>query len=219
MNNIKSKSFYICKITVIIKIMRKLLLIILLIVCTAGVGNNSVLADDLDNVQIEMRNYDGIEVPAGTFIPVISTQEVSTQYCPEGYKVKFRSSNDLFMYDTKIIPQDTEFYGYIEKLNEPIVGTHASMKIKMTKMVYADGYEVPIRGYIYTTNGNLIGGGISEPAEWIKMPHYNTRYKKATLQVMPGAERKMGNHISISAGEDRLIILTDSAYITHTLTN
>lgn len=196
------------------KIMRKLLLYILLIVCWVGI--NFASAYSLDNVQIEMRDYDGIEVPAGTFIPVISTQEISTQYCPEGYKVKFHSTNDLFMYDTKIIPKDTEFYGYIEKLNEPIVGTHASMKIKMTKMVYSDGYEVPIKGYIYTTADNLIGGGISDPAEWVKMPHYNTRFKKATLQIVPGAERKMGNHVSVGAGEDKLIILTGPAQITHT---
>lgn len=199
--------------------MRKLLLTLFLIVCAVGVGTKLTLANDLANVEIEMRDYDGIEVPAGTFIPVVSLQEVSTQYCPEGYKVKFRATNDLFMYESNVIPKDTEFFGYIEKLNEPIIGTHASMKIKMTKMVYVDGYEVPIRGYIYTSNGNLIGGGISEPVEWRKMPFYNTRVQKAALRVMPGNERKMGNHVSIGAGEERLIILTDTAFITHTLTN
>ena len=38
------------------------------------------------------------------------------------------------MYETNIIPRESEFYGYIEKINEPVVGTNGAMKIKITKM-------------------------------------------------------------------------------------
>ena len=51
--------------------------------------------DQIDNIQLPMRDYDGIELPSGTFIQVISVQDISTQYCPENYKVKFISTNDL----------------------------------------------------------------------------------------------------------------------------
>lgn len=198
--------------------MRKLITTILLtsFLCIFGYSH----AAEIQNVEIPMRDYDAIEVPAGSFIPVMSAQEISTQYCSEGYKVKFISTNDLFLFDTKIIPQDTEFYGYIEKMNEPVIGTNASLKIKISKMVLADGYEVPIRGYIYNSNNNIIGGGISEPAKYIKMPHYITSAKgRAALSVRPGQERKMGIHTTITSGANLIIILTDPAYITHTLTN
>ena len=74
------------------------------------------MAEDLPNVQLPLRDYHGIIIPAGTFIPVMNAQEISTQNCSEGYKVRFVSTNDLFLHDTNIIPKDTTFYGYIEKL-------------------------------------------------------------------------------------------------------
>ena len=78
---------------------------------------------ELPNVQINLRDYHGIIIPEGTFVPVMNTQEISTQSCDEGYKVKFICTNDLFLHDTNIIPKDTEFYGYIEKINSPIIRT------------------------------------------------------------------------------------------------
>lgn len=186
----------------------------------------SCYATELDNVQLPMRHYDGIELVAGTFIPVMNAQDISTQYCPEGYKVKFISSNDMFLHETNVIPKGSVFYGYIEQIHEPVIGTHASMKIKITKMVLADTFEVPIKGYIYTSNGNLIGGDITPPAEYVAMPHVQQKYqgnfwtrRGATLQLRPGARRMMGEHTRINAGEERLIILTAPAWITHTLTN
>lgn len=171
-------------------------------------------------VQIDVRSYDGVEVPAGTFIPVASAQEISTQYCQDGYKVRFTSTNDLYMHETNIIPVNTVFLGYVEGVHDPVVGTNASMKIKIIKMILPDGFEMPVQGYIYTSNNNLIGGEMSAPAEWVKMPHYQGNIGiNTTLQVRPGRTRKMGSHTVITSGEDRLIILTDAVKVTHTLTN
>lgn len=189
-------------------------------------NNQFVQADILPGVQLEMRDYDEIVLPQGTFIPVMNTQEISTETCPEGYKVKFIATNDLFMYETNIIPRDTEFYGYIEKIHEPVVGTNASMKIKITKLVMPDGFEIPIRAYLYSSNNNLIGGELTEPAEYIKMPHYQLKYqgiawirRGATLQMRPGGTRSMGVHKKIPTGEQQIIILVAPTSITHTLTN
>ena len=183
-------------------------------------------AELLDNVQLPMRDYDGIELPVGTFIPVINAQDISTQYCPEGYKVKFISTNDLFLYETNIIPKGTEFYGYVEDIHEPVIGTHASMKIKITKLVFADNFEVPIKGYIHTSNNNTIGGGLTAPATLVKMPHYQQAFqgrfwinRGPTLQIRPGGKRRMGEHTRLNAGEDAIIVIIAPAYITHTLTN
>lgn len=200
--------------------MKKRLVILIILLMTTGLAVRSADTPVMEDVQIETRGYDVVEVPAGTFIPVLSNQEISTEYCPEGYKVRFTSTNDLFMHETNIIPENTAFYGFIEKLNEPVIGTNGAMTIKITKMIFPDGFEVPIRGYIYTSNNNLIGGELSQPAEWRKMPHYQRDIgNNMTLQIRPGRTRKMGVHTKIQAGEDRLIILTDSAWITHTVTN
>lgn len=202
--------------------MKKLLISLLIIL---GITSYTQ-AEEFDNIQLPMRDYDGIELITGTFIPVLNAQDISSEYCPEGYKVKFIATDDLFLHETNIIPRGTEFYGYIEKINEPVVGTHASMKIKITKLVLADTFEIPIKGYIYSSNGNLIGGGLTDPAEYVKVPHFQQRFqgrfwthRAPTLQIRPGARRLMGQHIRINAGEEELIILTAPAWITHTLTN
>ncbi len=176
-------------------------------------------AENLPNVQLEIRDYDAIEIPTGTFIPVINTQEISTQYCSEGYKVKFIATNDLYLHDTNIVPRGTEFYGYIEKIHAPVIGTNASMKIRISKMVYKDGFEIPVKGYLYNSNNNLFGGGISEPAKYIKMAQRQSRVKRTTLQLLPVGERKMGVHTAIQTGSNEIIVLTAPAVITHTLTN
>jgi hypothetical protein len=200
--------------------------LLLLGILSIGLTGTAVYADDvLPSLELEMRTYDEITLPAGSFIPVITTQEISTETCPEGYKLKFIATSDLFMYETNIIPRNTEFFGYIEKINEPVVGTNASMKIKITKLLMPDGFEIPIKGYIYTSNDNLIGGELTAPSEWVKMPHYQSKFqgiswnhRSATLQIRPGGRRSMGTHTRIPAGDQQIIILTAPAEITHTIT-
>lgn len=203
--------------------MRKLFSILTLI-CLSFIGYNFTQADEIANIQLDMRGYDEITLNEGTFIPVLNLQQISTETCPEGYKVKFQVTDDMFLSETKVIPRGTDVYGYIEKINEPIIGTNASMKIKATQLVLLDGYEIPIKGYVYTANNNVIGGDLTEPAEYIKMPHYQSKYqgiawnhRGATLQMRPGGRRSMGKNIKINPGERLIIVLTAPAAITHIL--
>ncbi len=205
--------------------MKRLLVLIFASFIFLSLNPIKTIAQDLPKVQLEMRNFDEITLPAGTFIPVLTTQEISTETCPEGFKVKFIATTDLFMYETNIIPRNTEFYGYIEKINEPVIGTNASMKIKITKILMPDGFEIPTRGYLYTSNNNLIGGELTPPSEWVKMPHYQSKFqgiswnhRSATLQIRPGGKRSMGVHTKIPAGDQQIIILTAPTAITHTMT-
>ena len=178
-----------------------------------------VFAAEFQDVKVDLRGYNAVEIPEGTFIPVMNAQEISTQYCSEGYKVKFIVTNDLYMHDTNIIPQNSFIYGYIEKINDPVVGTNAAMKIRVSKLVYPDGVEVPIKGYLYNANNNIFGGGISEPVKYIKMSQRQVKVHYTTLQVRPAGGRKMGVHTTIPAGSNEIVVLTAPAQITHTLTN
>ena len=159
-------------------------------------------------------------MPAGTFIRAESIQEISTQYCQNGYKVGFITTNDLYMKDTNVIPESTLFIGYVEDVHDPVVGTNASFRVKITKMILSDGFEMPVDASIYSSNGNKIGGELTMPAAWVKMPHYQGNIgNKNTLQVRPGRERRKGSHAMILSGEDRIIMLESPLMITHTLTD
>ena len=194
--------------------MKKLLFLVIGLIFSLSAISASFAKED-----INLRDYSGIEIAEGTFIPVINSQEISTAYCDEGAKVKFIATNDLYLYETNIIPKDTEFYGYVEKINEPIVGTNGSMVIKINKLRLIDGFEIPIQAYIYSSNNNLIGGELTEPASYDKIPQHQQGFSYGTNQYVPGATRMMGSHTVVAAGADLIIILAKPAWITHTLTN
>ncbi len=174
------------------------------------------------SADINLRDYDEFDVPAGTHIPVISLQEFSTAYCEEGDSVSFITTSDIYLYDKNIIPQGTRLNGYIDKKNEPIIGTNAAMRVFVNKMYLKDGFEVPIKSYIYTSNNNIIGGELTPPEEYIRIPHYQrwAMFRAmGTLQCVPGAKRKMGEHVTISSGADLIIVLVAPIHMTHRVVN
>lgn len=172
--------------------------------------------------EVQLRDYDDFDIPAGTHIPVISLQEFSTAYLEEGDKVSFKTTLDIFLFNKNVIPAGTTLVGYLEKKNEPIIGTHAAMKIFINKMYLSDGTEIPIKAYIYTANNNVIGGGLTAPAVYNKVPHYQrwTMFRAmGVLQCVPGAQRKMGEHVTISAGADLIVVLVAPIHMNHYVLN
>ncbi len=169
-----------------------------------------------------LRDYDEYQIPAGYHIPIMTLQEFSTAITEEGETLKFLTTSDIYIFNKNIIPQGTRLTGYIEKKNEPIRGTHASMKVFINKMYLPDGFEIPIKAYISTANDNLIGGGLTEPETYNKIPHYQrwSMFRAmGVLQCVPGDQRRMGEHVTISSGANLTMVLVQPINMTHTLIN
>ena len=86
----------------------------------------------------------------------------------------------------------------------------------------SDGFEIPIKAYISTPNNNLIGGELTAPETYDKMPHYQrwTMFRAyGVLQCVPGAQRRMGEHVTISSGANLTLVLTAPINMTHTVIN
>ncbi len=172
--------------------------------------------------EVNLRDYDEFDIPTGTHIPVISLQEFSTAYMEEGDEVYFKTTSDIYLYNKNVIPEGTKLSGYIDKKNEPIKGTNAAMRVFVNKMYLPDGYVVPIKSFIYTANNNIIGGELTEPAKYIKVPHYQRWVMFRAYSVnryAPGAERRMGEHVTVSSGANLIIVLTEPIHMTHTVIN
>lgn len=166
----------------------------------------------------ELKGYNEFDIPTGTFIPVISLQEISTAYNDETDTLHFISTNDIFMFEHLVLPKGSKLIGSIEKKNEPIRGTHASMKIFINKMYMPDGFELPLKGYLYTSNNNVFGGGMTDPESYVKRPHYVRaigHHFMGAGQYRPGPVRKMGEHFSIASGTDLLVVLVAPLHMTH----
>ncbi len=172
--------------------------------------------------ELNLRDYDEIDIPIGTHIPVITLHEFSTAYCEEGDRVNLETVADIYLYNKNVIPQGTKLSGYIDKKNEPVIGTNAAMRVFVNKMYLEDGYEIPIKGYIYTSNNNIIGGELTPPEKYIRVPHYQrwAMFRAmGTLQCVPGAQRKMGEHVTIASGADLIVVLVAPIHMTHTIIN
>ena len=172
--------------------------------------------------EVQLRDYSEFDIPAGFHLPVISLQEFSTAYCEEGDNVNFEITSDIYLYNKNVIPKGTKLTGYIDKKNEPIIGTNAAMKVFVNKMYLPDGYEIPIKSYIYTANNNLIGGELTPPATYIKMPHYQrwVMFRAfSTTQYVPGNKRRMGEHVTISSGANLIIVLMEPIHLNHIMLN
>ena len=190
---------------------KRLLTIIFLFISTVVFASEPVL-----------RDYDEFKIPAGYFIPILNLQEFSTAYTEEGETLKFITTSDVFMFDKKVIPQGSKLTGYIEKKNEPIRGTNAAMKVFINKLYLTDGYEVPVKAYIYSSNNNKIGGELTEPETYVKMPHYQRSTMSramGVLQYVPGSKRRMGEHVTISSGANLTMVLVAPINMTHTVIN
>ena len=140
----------------------------------------------------------------------------------EGETLHFVTTNDIYIFDKDIIPQGTKLSGYIEKKNEPVRGTNAAMKVFINKMYLPDGYEIPIKAYIYTDNDNKIGGELTAPENYVKIPHYQrwTMFRaQGVLQYVPGGQRKMGQHVTVSSGANLTMVIIEPIYMSHTVIN
>ena len=169
-----------------------------------------------------LKGYDEYQIPSGYHIPIMSLQEFSTAITDEGELLNFVTTNDIYLFNKNVIPQGSKLQGYIEKKNEPIRGTNASMKVFINKMYLTDGFEIPIKAYISTSNNNLIGGELTEPEVYNRVPHYQrwTMFRAyGVLQCVPGAQRKMGEHVTISSGANLVMVLVAPINMTHTVIN
>ena len=170
----------------------------------------------------ELRGYDEYKIPAGYFLEIMPLQEFSTAYTEEGETLYFITTNDLYLFNKNVIPQGTKLTGYIEKKNEPIRGTNAAMTVFINKMYLPDGFEIPLKGYIYTANNNKIGGELTEPETYNKVPHYQrwTMFRAfGVLQYVPGDKRRMGEHVTISSGANLKMVLTEPINMSHIIIN
>ena len=169
-----------------------------------------------------LKDYDEYQIPAGYFIPIMSLQEFSTAYTEEGEELNFITTSDIYLFNKNVIPQGSKLKGYIEKKNEPVRGTNAAMKVFINKLYLTDGYEIPIKAYISTVNDNKIGGELTQPEKYRRVPHFQrwTMFRAyGVLQCVPGAQRRMGEHVTVSSGANLKMVLVAPINMTHTVIN
>ena len=147
-------------------------------------------------------------IKSGIFVKVISAEEINTLIADKDDVVKFINSQDIYIYETNAIPQNTIFYGVVEEVREPVLGTDASIKICINKMVTPDNKEYEIKGHIYTPNGNYIGGKTTSSMYYHKLYNHSKGFRPM-LQVVPLNVYEQGKHTVIRAGNEFFILIEE----------
>ncbi len=158
-------------------------------------------------ISAEENNTNSI-IRAGTFIKVINLAEFSSLTADIGDKVTFMNIQDMFVYETKVIPENTKVYGEIEDVLEPIEGRDGAIKVKIIKMITPDKKLYKVKGHIYTDNDNYLGGKQTMPVYYRKVPHY-TQAMRPMLQAAPISIPEMGKHTVIKPGAELFVILEE----------
>jgi len=171
----------------------------------------SVSAFAFDNDLSELRGYAPLVLPKGSFVKIVNQRMISTAIADEGDEVTFIVPTDVWCGEVKIIPKESIFTGYVEELNEPVQGTNGALKLKITKLILPDKTEIPVDAYVTNKGEITLGGELTAPLEYTRMPHYiyYPRVYKGVLQYVPGPKRFFGNHLVIKPGAELVLMFNE----------
>lgn len=149
---------------------------------------------------------------AGTFAKVMNQAEFSTLTADIGDEVTFINTQDMFVYETNAIPENTVFYGEIEDVREPVEGKDGALKIYIYKMITPDKKVYKLNAYIQGDGDNYIGGRNTAPAYYHKTPHY-VKGLRPMLQAVPLNVFEMGKHTIVMPGAELFVIFNEDVIL------
>ncbi len=152
-------------------------------------------------------------IQKGTFIRGITPTEISTSTNDIGDEVVFINTSDMYLENTNAIPRGSKLTGVVEDIREPVQGTNAAIKIKIDTITTPDKRTLKTEAYVFGDNDNYLGGEITPPLYYHKIPHYTKGWNEGVLQYTPSNVRGFGQHKTIKAGSEVFIILNDNLKI------
>lgn len=157
---------------------------------------------------------DDICIPKGTFFRVINIRELYSPIMDEGDTVSFLMSEPLYIRNHKLFPANSIMFGYVAKINEPVEGINASMKIKITKIYTPDEKEYDIKGTVISGGNDYIGGDLTPVRLYKKTPHFIKGLGGGVLQLTPTNFRYYGENLTVKAGAELFVALDEDFIFT-----
>ena len=145
---------------------------------------------------------------AGTFVKVISREEINTLTADAEDVVTFINLQSMYVYETNAIPENTIFYGEVEDIREPVEGRNGAIKIALNKMITPDKKVYKIKAHLYSENDNYIGGNRTNSMYYHKIYNHSKGFRPM-LQVVPLNVYELGQHTVIKPGTEFFIVIED----------
>lgn len=179
--------------------MKKTIKIILAIFCLIGI---------LAILKVKAEDKEVQKLRAGTFVKVISREEINTLSADVEDAVTFINLQSMYVYETNAIPENTIFYGEVEDVREPVEGRDGAIKIAINKMITPEKKVYKIKAHLYGENENYIGGN-KTPIKYYHKLYNHSKGFRPMLQVVPLNINEFGKHTIIKPGTEFFIIIED----------
>lgn len=178
-----------------------LLLLNLTTLIAAGENNGYQVYEMEDKPQRQLK------IQKGAFLNAINQREISTQTADEDDIVTFLNPQTMYIDDDIVLPSGAVFVGKITTVREPVQGTNGVLKINIFKVIFPDNTEHPMDGYVGNKDDQIIGGEMTAPLYYDKVPHYPSGWNKGVLQFCPTNVYQHGKHTVIKTGKEVTILL------------
>ena len=149
-----------------------------------------------------------INIKKGALFKVINLREISSAILDEGDNISVLLSEPTYVDKSILFPKNSIFHGYVEKINEPVEGINASIKVKMTQIVTPDDKRYYIHGYLTQGSGDTIGGAATPTKYYMGIPHYIEGIGGGVLRYAPTGSNYMGENLIIKAGAELFVIFS-----------
>jgi type IV secretion system protein VirB10 len=101
-----------------------------------------------------MQDPNAVVIPAGTKIPLVLKQAISTKNAREGDPVYAETSFPFVVNDRILVPAGTYIQGKISRVQHPGRSKQrAELLLHFTSMIYPSGYTVMLPAYVENTPG------------------------------------------------------------------
>ena len=160
-----------------------------------------------DIYEMENQQKNTLRIQKGAFLNAINQREISTQTADEGDIVTFLNPQTMYIDDEIVLPASAIFVGKITTVREPVQGTNGVLKINIFKVIFPDNTEHPMDGYVGNKDDQIIGGEMTAPLYYDKVPHYPSGWNRGVLQFCPTNVYQHGKHKFIKTGKEVTILL------------
>jgi hypothetical protein len=184
----------------------RILLTTLWLVITGCVTTTIIGASGLAYSDINMQDYE-FTLPAGTMIPALLMEPVTTENAVVGQPVNAIVAQDIYIGTKRILSRQDHIYGRVSDIQPPYRGKNAILQVDFHVLSLSSGVRMPIATMVDTeSNMPYWGGGLTPGTKPVIVP-YHVYQIGSYGRVMYQGPRAMGEHIKLLPGERINLVL------------
>lgn len=148
------------------------------------------------------------QLPAGTAIPIVLQEDVSTETSILGQPISAFVSQDVYVGTQKVLSRADRVLGRVIQIDPPMKGRNAMLKVEFDVLSLSNGVKLPLLTWVETGQEGRYWGGETTPGTKPVIIPYNV-YRIGTYgRVMYHGERAMGEHVTLKPGTRIMLVLT-----------